>query len=301
MQAYLLYNPRAGRNAQRATTVAAVVQILESQGYVVQVAATTSRASAKEQVRAAIVAGARTIFACGGDGTVHDVLQGIAGTDAILGVIPMGSANALCRELRIPMDPIKAASAYLQAKPQRFALGSCDYGNERRFFLTLAGAGPDGALMYRMLSSERKRWGRWSYAWHALHLLFRQRFRAFPIRYCHAATGEWHSTEAVSVLAIRVGSLGGIFPGIARGASLSEAKLLLVMVKPPAILALPLWFLMNWSGLDRLNPLLGKVWVTSCECLAVEQRVHVQADGEWLGQLPLRIELLSQGIHILIP
>ncbi len=301
MRAFLIYNPQAGRHLQRAATIAATAKILESHGYVVQVAATTSRASAGEQVKVAIAAGAQTVFACGGDGTLHDVLQGIAGSDATLAVIPMGSANALCRELRIPLDPLEAASAYGRAEPQLFALSSCACDGIQRYFLTLAGAGPDGALMYSMLSSERKQWGRWTYAWHALHLLFRARFHAFAVRFCDAATGEWRSSDAVSAMVIRVGSLGGIFPGIARGASLYEPRLRLVLVKRPAIISLPLWFLMNWLGLERWNPLLEKHWVTACECLAVERRVHVQADGEWLGHLPVSFEMLDQSIRLLIP
>ena len=292
---------QGGRTHKRAAIIATIAEVLRSGGYQLQIAATTSRSSAGEQVKQAIASGAKTIFACGGDGTVHDVIQGIAGTDVTLAVIPMGSANALCRELHIPMDSVAAAKACLTARPQLFALGRCTYANDQRFFLTLAGAGPDGALIYAISEAGGKRWGRWTYALHALRLLFRSRFHTFPVRYCDAVSGLWHRTEAVSAIAMRVSSLGGVFPGIARGASLREPKLRLALVKKPAFVGLPLWFVMNWLGLDRLNPLLEIHSVTACEFLAIEQRVHVQADGEWLGHLPTRMEILSQNIHILVP
>ena len=64
-----------------------------------------SRDQAGERARQAILAGCDTIFACGGDGTIHNIVQVLAGTHVALAVLPMGTANALAHDLGLPLDP----------------------------------------------------------------------------------------------------------------------------------------------------------------------------------------------------
>jgi diacylglycerol kinase family enzyme len=300
MRGLLLYNPLAGRDREvRASLVQRIAKVLRSAGYELEIAATTHRGSAGEQARTAITNGAEVVFACGGDGTVHDVLQGVAGTEAALAVIPMGSANALARELKIPTDPLAAARGFAGTTLLDAPVGRCVLGGASRAFLVMAGAGPDGALMYRMLTVDRSRWGRWAYAVHALRLLLRGRFRTFPV--CYQRTdGTCRTMAAVSVLAMRVGALGGIFPGIARGASLLSPTMRVAFVKAPAVLGLPLWFAMNWLGLERWNPLLVKEDVSAFVCEGHEA-VHAQVDGEWIGRLPMRVTLGDETVRLLVP
>ncbi|SDF08570.1 diacylglycerol/lipid kinase family protein [Terriglobus roseus] len=301
MRGILLYNPASGTShARRAAVVEDVATRLRSHGYELETLATTHRGSAGDQAREAIANGAEVIFICGGDGTIHDALQGIAGTTAKLAIIPLGSANALCRELGIPLHPLKAAEAYQQTSQRDLQLTRCKTPQGERQFLIMAGAGPDGALMYRMLTASKGKLGRWTYAMHALHLLLRARFHKFQVRY-ETLDGISHTTSAISAMALRIGNLGGIFPGIARGASLDNAHMRLFLVKPPAMLGLPLWFLFSWLHLDRWNPYLQTADVRAFHCESLENKVYAQADGEWIGTLPLSAELDEQTITLLIP
>lgn len=301
MRGILLYNPASGiSRATRASIVEKVAAILRNLGYSLYVQATTHRGSAGGQTRQAIAAGAEIIFICGGDGTIHDALQGIAGTTAKLAIIPLGSANALCRELGIPLHPLKAAASYKQTSQRELQIARCDTKQGERSFLIMAGAGPDGALMYRMLTTSKGRLGRWTYAMHALHLLLRSRFHSFQVRY-QTPDNAWYTTSAISAMVLRIGNLGGIFPGIARAASLSANTMRLVLVKPPALLGLPLWFLFSWLHLDHWNPYLQTADVQAFHCESSESRVHAQADGEWIGTLPLSVKLDEQTITFLIP
>src|SRR5690242_9231482 len=121
-KATLLYNARSGgQRKQREHDLREVLKILTEAGVEVSLSRTQSSTDAAEQARQAILAGSDTIFACGGDGTVHDVLQGVAGSRVAIGVIPMGTANALAHDLRIPIDPAKAAHAALEGAPRRLA------------------------------------------------------------------------------------------------------------------------------------------------------------------------------------
>ncbi len=291
MRGLLLYNPQAGRNrSARDVTVQKIATQLRAHGYELTVIATSHRGSAGEQARSAIAAGAEVVFACGGDGTVHDVLQGIVGTSAKLAIIPLGSANALCRELSIPANPLRAAAAYAATYDRHVAVGRCSTTHGERYFLTMAGACPDGALMYRMITVNRSLAGRWSYLWHSLHLLLRGRFHTFTVRW-RSGEGAEGTTQATSAMALRIGNLGGIFPGVARGATLNDKTMRLVLVKSPALLAMPLWFLSSWLRLERWNPLLTTLEVASFTCGDAEGRTHMQADGEWIGCLPATVDL----------
>ncbi len=112
-------------------------------------------ADATGQVHHAIAHGCDTIFACGGDGTVHDVLQGMVGSRVSLGIIPLGTANALAHDLQLPRSAGAAARASLTAKPRRVAVGRVEYqdleGNRgSRFFTVAAGVGLDAHLFYKL-------------------------------------------------------------------------------------------------------------------------------------------------------
>ena len=114
----LIYNPVSGQHPERrAALITDVVTVLHSAAIEVQVIPTESAGSVGAQAQEAIRAGCDTILVCGGDGTVHEVLQGVAGTSAALGVIPMGIANALAAELGLPASPEKAAKMLLPARP----------------------------------------------------------------------------------------------------------------------------------------------------------------------------------------
>ena len=127
-KAALFYNPLSGRRRERRLAdVRAAMAVLHQAGVEATAEPTRGQADAAEQARHAIAEGCDTIFACGGDGTAHDVLQGMVGSDAALGIIPLGTANALAHDLRLPLSPVGAARALLTAKARRIALGRVEY------------------------------------------------------------------------------------------------------------------------------------------------------------------------------
>ncbi|PYV77380.1 MAG: hypothetical protein DMG97_01820 [Acidobacteria bacterium] len=88
--AALFYNPISGRRKKhRLRDIETVQSILQGAGIEVEAAPTRAASDAAAQVRLAIRDGFDTIIACGGDGTIHDVLQGLAGKDAALGIIAL--------------------------------------------------------------------------------------------------------------------------------------------------------------------------------------------------------------------
>src|SRR6202049_131375 len=113
-KAILLYNPLSGRRrGRRLADIEAALSVLRGAGVEASAAPTRAASDATDHTKQAIAEGCDTIFACGGDGTVHEVLQGLVGADTALGIIPLGTANSLAHDLRLPLSPAAAARAAL--------------------------------------------------------------------------------------------------------------------------------------------------------------------------------------------
>ncbi|MFO7768174.1 MAG: diacylglycerol kinase family lipid kinase [bacterium] len=132
-QAVLILNPVAGRGRARKREPA-VLQALCSAGMRVELLETEAPGHATELARRAHREGAELIIAAGGDGTVHEVAQGVWGTDAVLGVLPLGSGNDFATSHRIPRD-LEAAARVLTGGPVRVT----DVGRfgDRAYFNTM--------------------------------------------------------------------------------------------------------------------------------------------------------------------
>ncbi len=122
-KAALLYNPDSGGSKQRQRELQAALEVLQRGGVDAQLVPTSSPEQADEEARRFIASGCDTIFACGGDGTVHNIVQVLANTSTALAVLPMGTANALAHDLGIPIHAPAAAEAALQGRTRRVALG----------------------------------------------------------------------------------------------------------------------------------------------------------------------------------
>src|SRR5437870_12627407 len=200
--AALFYNPNSGRRRKhRLSDVETARSILQAAGVDIEVAPTRAASDAAAQVRSAIRDGCDTIIACGGDGTIHDVLQGLAGKDAALGIIPLGTANAMAHDLRLPLTPQRAAHALLSATPKRIAVGRIDYRDFNnlpafRFFTVAAGVGVDAHLFYNLNRLIKDRMGMLAYYSKATHLWLTHRMRYFE--------AEFSSNGGATLCVIRI-------------------------------------------------------------------------------------------------
>jgi YegS/Rv2252/BmrU family lipid kinase len=107
---------------------------------------------ATELAREAVAAGADLVLAVGGDGTVNEVAQGLLGSPAALGIVPVGSGNGLARALRIPLRPGPALAALESGARRRMDVGLLN----GRPFLNVAGVGFDAAVGHAFHDRGRK-------------------------------------------------------------------------------------------------------------------------------------------------
>jgi diacylglycerol kinase family enzyme len=134
---------------------------------------TTRPGHATEVAREAALDGVDVVAALGGDGTVNEVANGLAGTDTALAILPAGLANVFARSLGVPDDAIEATGLLLKCQamgtaPRRVPLGRAD----GRYFTTNCGVGFDGAIVRRVERRQRikRQVGEWYFVWTALRL-----------------------------------------------------------------------------------------------------------------------------------
>jgi diacylglycerol kinase family enzyme len=143
-----------------------VIQKALAADHEVTVAETSRRGHATRLAQGAAAAGTDVVVVLGGDGTLNEAANGLAGTSTALAALPGGSTNVFCRTLGLPDDPVEATGALLDALSQRsihrVGLGSAN----GRYFLFHVGLGFDAAVVARVERRDfLKRWA--SHAWFA--------------------------------------------------------------------------------------------------------------------------------------
>jgi diacylglycerol kinase (ATP) len=306
----LIYNPASGqRPGRRAAVIAKVVTVLHEAGVEVKVIATESPASAGLQAHAAMEEGYDTILACGGDGTAHESLQQLVGGSAALGVIPMGTANALAADLGLPGSPVKAVKMLLQATPVRVSVGQVFYqdraGETRsRYFVVAAGVGADALFMSRLNPKLKQRFGYALYMVEAFRLWVTHKYPMFAACFQESGNDAPRVEEASQILAVRISNFGGALRNLAPGAAITNPKLHVIALKTRSRVCY-LRFMI--SVLLRRHRYVSPIELVECEsveCFDLEgstEQLFVEADGEWLGTLPVRMEVVPDALTVLIP
>ena len=139
-KAVLIYNPESGgsRGGKRQTELESVVAMLRAAGVEANLCSPIRQGTRKRKPGWRLHSGCDTVFACGGDGTIHTVLQILARTTVALAILPLGTANALAHDLALPISIAGAARAALHGVARRVALGRVDFvdlkGSRERVF-----------------------------------------------------------------------------------------------------------------------------------------------------------------------
>jgi YegS/Rv2252/BmrU family lipid kinase len=310
-QAALLYNPLSGRRRRhRVKDVERAAARLAAAGVLVEIAPTQGRGDAGGQVEKALRDGCDTIVACGGDGTIHDVLQGLVRTPAALGVIPLGTANAMAHDLGLPFEVGRAAEALLTSTPKRIAVGRIEYLDfngvaEWRYFTVGAGAGVDAHLFYRLNRLAKDRMGMLAYYAKATQLWLRHRMRYFEAEFSLSGGGLAREARLSELLAIRINHFGGILRELAPGASLARNDLRLVLCRTGSRVLYLTYVARGMLGLSAQVPGIELAYAdqVTCRSIASEtpEEIYVEADGELLGRLPIHLSMVPDALTVLVP
>jgi diacylglycerol kinase (ATP) len=309
-RAGLIYNPVSGpQQGRRAAQVEAAAGVLRAAGVDVVVSESKAPGAGGEQAREMVRAGCDTIFACGGDGTIHEIVQGLVGSRAALAVIPLGTANALAHDLRLPRSPAGAARAALYGRPQRIPLGKAEYAGEdgqrrSRYFIVAFGAGADARMFYRLDTAWKRRHGMRAYYAQALQLWLTHDLPRFQVEYTDAA-GNRFEAIASQVLAVRISDFGGVLRNLAPGAALSRPDLRVVLFKTGS--RVPFLLYVTRTLLDGRWTVPGVELVTTSRLVcrpasdSGAERIYAETDGELLSRLPVEVSVLPNALTLVVP
>ena len=287
MKAVIIGNPHSG-SAGDEGYLERFADALRAGGLEVEVLNTERPDHATEL---AAMAGDRLVIAAGGDGTVNEVVNGLS-KDATLGILPLGTANVLARELGLPLKPEDACERILSGTGSQMDVGvATDVEGTERRFACMAGIGFD-ANVVREVTPRFKRYLRsLAFPLVALKVYFRG-----DLPDLHLIDGD---TTHVAQLAIIANGhyYGGDFK-VAEEASLTSGKLQVVLIEKVGRL-------LRADILARVltkRPLDRDAKSFSAQDVRAESpggRVPVQIDGELWGQLPMSFRIEPAAIKLI--
>jgi diacylglycerol kinase (ATP) len=205
-----LFESRGGRELPR------IVRVFEQAGATVEVMETGADRAAGGKAKRAVEQGVDAVVVCGGDGTVFDVLQGMAGAEVPLGIIPFGTGNVLAQNLKIPLRPVEAARWLVAARPRFVPLGKitcCAAGGRLSWFFAMAaGMGLHSAMMEAARRNSKDRTGRAAYFVAGARVLFSHAVQPFEMEIT-TVDGKVVERQASEMIAMRVAELNLWRPG----------------------------------------------------------------------------------------
>lgn len=310
-KAALLYNPESGSSKRRQRELKSALEILRAGGVEAELFASDSREQAAELVRQAIAAGCDTVFACGGDGTINNIAQVLAKTSVALGILPIGTANALAHDLGLPLKIPAAAKTALNAECRRVALGqiTCpDVSGVRktRYFLVAAGVGVDAHMCYKLLTSAKQRLGMGAYYAKAWQMWFTYPMTRFRVEYMTPEVGSPKSAAVTELMAVRIRNFGGVVRELAPGASLDRNDIRLILCHTDRRLAYLAYVTRALLGLEWTIPGIELAYSARAVCDYAERepparKIYVEADGELIGSLPAEVSIVPDALTLLAP
>ncbi len=171
----VIHNPQAGRRRHR--RLAAVLALLQDAGCTIDLRPTGRRGDAETLARQVTAAQADVVVAAGGDGTINEVVNGLAaapGPVPPLAVLPLGTANVLAAEIGLGIGVKAMARAISHGQPRRIHLGSAN----GRHFVLMAGVGLDAQVVAQTDAMLKKHMGKLAYIVQILLQLWRYPFPA---------------------------------------------------------------------------------------------------------------------------
>lgn len=258
---------------------------------------TVGAGDAERYAREAVRLGYRAVAAVGGDGTVAEVITGLAGTATPLAVVAQGTGNQVACNLGIPRDLEGAVETAVSGVPLPVDLGRLADG---RYFALMAGAGWDAEVMSAATRELKDRWGFGAY----LYAGFRRALAPPSAHFRITADAQEFEVDAATVIVANVGQIVyDMLPvdlRIGPGVSFHDGKLDVCIFAPRTFpdVAAVLWRVARgrYAGDDRMIYL-------QAEEIRIETDVPVvaQVDGEPLGTTPLHLRAVKGGVNVLVP
>jgi YegS/Rv2252/BmrU family lipid kinase len=286
----IIFNPSAG--ARRRARLHAALDLLYGLGVQFQLMETTARGDAEKFARMAAEENG-IVVAAGGDGTIAEVAAGLAGTQAMLGILPLGTANVFALEMSVPLNPREAARALLMGRSTSVYPGILKRGCLKdRLFIQMVGVGLDSIVVHHLPLGLKRVFGKGAYVLQTLRDLTSYPFRSFKVQV------DGNEVEAAGLVVTKGRYYAGRFQ-IAPQADPREAHFHVVALQQTSFMdALKHAAAL---GLGRLPYLFSISLQRGYDIQVFGADLPVQADGDHAGCLPIHIVPFTQPLRVVVP
>ncbi|MBO8126291.1 MAG: diacylglycerol kinase family lipid kinase [Firmicutes bacterium] len=289
---FVIVNPVAGRNRGRKVW-SRIQKELHRQGLIFTTAFTEYAGHARELAAKAVASGFDTVVAVGGDGTLTEVLNGIAGSGSKLGLIPVGSGNDFARSVSIPTEIESAVQVLADGDSISVDLGQVG----ETYFINVAGVGFDAQVASTMAMKARWLKGTTAYIYSVLRCLLT--FRPVDIRL--SLDGKVRELDTLLVVVANGRYFGGGMY-VAPTAEVDDGFFDVVVVEHLSVPAFLRAFPSVFQGKHLSHPRIKVYRARQVRVEPVhEQDVPAQAEGNFIGYAPKEFRIVPGAQEVIVP
>jgi diacylglycerol kinase (ATP) len=288
----LISNPAARAASPKKFKLASA--FLRAKGFDTEILLTNRSGDATELAEETVGKRPFAIIAAGGDGTINEVINGMAGSDVPLAILPLGTTNVLAKELGIPEDLNGAMNTAVSQSPRTVSLGRIELNPDTdstssRYFCLMAGIGFDGETVYGINTAVKKKSGKAAYIFSGIKNLLRYS----PNQLFYNIDGKEY--KGFSSITGKASKYGGNFK-ITPDAHLSEPLLYTCIFQGNKRRDLLRYVLKVMTG--GLSGEKDVIYLKSAS-IEVLGTAHIQIDGDYLGVTPARISVAKDALKII--
>lgn len=290
----LIINPTAGQKVGLTTNALGLDDIralLDRHGIDAEIMCTERAGHGTELARQAVRDSYELVIAAGGDGTVGEVAEGLVGSRAVLGVLPLGSVMNVARMLGIPRDLDQAAQVIKERRVTRIDVGRARAQAKTAFFMEAAGIGIDAGLFAYFNQLDRGNW-------RSLKPLFTFMWRYRPRRVTVRLDGRPRRYRAMMVTVANGPYLGAALT-LAPDAQLDDHQFDVQIFTGFSKFEFVRHMLSIMGGRRVYNP---KVQSFRARTVEIEPRkpMMAHADSQPLGTTPARFEIVPSALSVIV-
>ncbi|NJD78752.1 MAG: diacylglycerol kinase family lipid kinase [Candidatus Methanoperedens sp.] len=231
------------------------------------------------------------IIVAGGDGTINEVINGIANSKATLVIIPFGTCNVLALELGIPINPIEAVQLITEGKKTKIDLGYVETKEGSRYFAILLGVGFEALLLKDATLQFKKRWGFLAYLIIGIKHFTVYKWPKIHVKHKLTSTGYYMIIANCSFICNKY--------QVANSASVTDGLLDLVLINRKDWWSIIPMLLTPLTG--ATSKLLPKEYYQIEEAYVYSaHEILVQADGELVGTAPFKVKVAPKVLNVIV-
>ena len=287
----IINNPVAKRASKRKVQIA--FRYLKSRGYDVEVISTERKGHAEYIAKEAIKKVPSLIIAAGGDGTFNEVINGIAGSEVPMAILPLGTTNVLAKEIGVPENMKGAIDFALSKTPRNIFLGKITIVKKTlpitRYFILMAGIGYDGETVFGLNERLKKISGKGSYIYSGIKTLIKFN----PVELIFDIDRKIY--YGYSAIIGKAAKYGGHFK-IAHDAKLTDPVFYACIFKGKRRIDIVRYFLGILTG-KHLR--FRDVEYLQTKNIEIKGSSHIQLDGDYFGMTPAVIEVAPDMVKLI--